>query len=106
MPPALDQGLAGGDDNVIRIWDAVTGKPLTECRGHTSKVLSLAFWQDGSRLVTASHDGTVRQWDARTGREVEPPYDRHTAEVSAAVYSPDGERVASAGASSRPAMTP
>jgi WD40 repeat protein len=40
----------------------------------------------------------VRQWDARTGRQVEPPYDRHTAEVFAAVYSPDGQRVASAGA--------
>jgi WD40 repeat protein len=49
-------------------------------------------------LLTASHDGTVRQWDAQTGSEVEPPYDRHTAEVSAAVYSPDGQRVGSAGA--------
>jgi WD40 repeat protein/predicted Ser/Thr protein kinase len=89
---------AGGDDHVIHIWDAVTGKPLTQCRGHTSKVLSIAFRQDGRRLVTGAHDGTVRQWDARTGRPVEPPYDRHTAEVLAAVYSPDGQRVASAGA--------
>jgi eukaryotic-like serine/threonine-protein kinase len=32
-----------------------------------------------------------------TGREVEPPYDRHTGDVTAAVYSPDGHRVASAG---------
>jgi WD40 repeat protein/predicted Ser/Thr protein kinase len=89
---------AAGDDHVIHIWDAATGKLLTECPGHTSKVMSIAFRQDGSRLVTASHDGTVRQWDARTGDEVEPPYDRHTAEVFAAVYSPDGRRVASAGA--------
>jgi WD40 repeat protein/tRNA A-37 threonylcarbamoyl transferase component Bud32 len=88
----------GGDDRVIYICDAGAGKQLTECRGHTSKVLSIAFRQDGSRLLTASHDGTVRQWDARTGRQVEPPYDRHTAEVLAAVYSPDGHRVASAGA--------
>jgi WD40 repeat protein len=48
--------------------------------------------------VTASFDGTVRQWDAATGREVEAPYDRHTGEVAVAVYSPDGEWVASAGA--------
>jgi WD40 repeat protein len=39
----------------------------------------------------------VRQWDAATGREVEPPYDRHSGEVAAAVYSPDGQWVASAG---------
>jgi WD40 repeat protein/predicted Ser/Thr protein kinase len=89
---------SAGDDGVVRIWDAVTGKAVTECRGHTSKVLSVAFREDGSRLVTAAHDGTVRQWDARTGRPVEPPYDRHTADVFAAVYSPDGQRVASAGA--------
>jgi WD40 repeat protein len=89
---------SGGDDRVVRIWDAASGKPPTQCRGHRSKVLFIAFRPDGSRLVTASHDGTVRQWDARTGRQVEPPYDRHTAEVFAAVYSPDGQRVASAGA--------
>ena len=39
----------------------------------------------------------MRQWDAATGREVEPPYDRHSGEVAAAVYSPDGRWVASAG---------
>jgi WD40 repeat protein/serine/threonine protein kinase len=89
---------AGGDDRVIRIWDAATGKPLTQCRGHTSKVMFIGFRQDGARLVTAGHDSTVRQWDVQTGREVEPPYDRHTAEVFAAVYSPDGQRIASAGA--------
>jgi WD40 repeat protein/predicted Ser/Thr protein kinase len=92
---------AGGDDRVIHIWDAATGKELPRCEGHTSKVLSIAFRQDrqdGLRLVTASHDGTVRQWNAQTGKQVEPPYDRHTAEVFAAVYSPDGQRVASAGA--------
>ena len=47
--------------------------------------------------MTTSSDGTVRQWDVATGREVEPPYDHHTGEVAAAVYSPDGRWVASAG---------
>jgi WD40 repeat protein len=83
---------------VVYVLDALTGKVLTRCRGHTSKILSIAFRPDGARLLSAAHDGTVRQWDAATGREVEPPYERHTAEVSAAVYSPDGQRVASGGA--------
>ena len=39
----------------------------------------------------------MRQWDSATDREVEPPYDRHSGNVTAAVYSPDGRRVASAG---------
>ena len=65
--------------------------------GTRARSLALAFSPDGSRLVTASADGTVRQWDARTGLEVEPPYDRHSAQVFSAVYSPDGQWVASAG---------
>jgi WD40 repeat protein len=39
----------------------------------------------------------VRQWDVATGREVEPPYDRHMGFVITAVYSSDGQWVASAG---------
>src|SRR5262249_46032310 len=84
-------------DRTARLWDPATGALLATCRGHISKVLSVAFRPDGARLVTTSADGTVRQWDAATGREVEPPYDRHSAEVVAAVYSPDGQWVASAG---------
>ena len=51
----------------------------------------------GARLVTTSADGTVRQWDPQTGQEVEPAYERHTGEVQTAVYSPDGQWIASAG---------
>jgi WD40 repeat protein len=61
-----------------------------EMRGHTSKVLHVPFRPDGARLLTASADGTGRQWDVTTGREVEPPYERHTGEVLAATFSPDG----------------
>jgi WD40 repeat protein/predicted Ser/Thr protein kinase len=98
LSPDGRQVACGGDDRVVPIWDTQTGEKLTECQGHSSKILSITFRGDGKQLLTASHDGTVRQWDAQTGREVEPPYDRHTAEVLAAVYSPDGQRVASAGA--------
>jgi eukaryotic-like serine/threonine-protein kinase len=47
--------------------------------------------------VTTSADGTVRQWDPATGREVEWPYERHTGEAITAAYSPDGLWVASGG---------
>ncbi len=88
---------SGGDNRVVRVWEVATGRQVAECQGLTSKVLSVAFRGDGMRLLTASHDGSVRQWDAETGREVAPAYDRHAGAVSAAVYSPDGQRVASAG---------
>ncbi len=81
---------------------------IATCRGHTSKLLSVAFRPDGARIVTTSADGAVRQWDAPLAlpagsppvmaREVEPPFDHHAAEVLVAVYSPDGESIASGGA--------
>jgi hypothetical protein len=86
---------SAGEDNTARLWDPATGALLATCQGHTSRVLSVAFRPDGARLVTTSSDGTVRQWDAGTGREVEAPYDRHSGEVAAAVYSPDGQWVQS-----------
>jgi WD40 repeat protein len=86
-----------GEDQTARLWDPGNGASLATCRGHMSKVLGVAFRGDGKRLVTTSSDGTVRQWDVATGREVEPPYERHSGEVTAAVYSPDGKSVASAG---------
>ena len=41
--------------------------------------------------------GRCASGTSATGREVEPPYDRHSGDVTAAVYSPDGRWVASAG---------
>ncbi len=87
----------GGEDGVTRLWDTSSGALLTQCRGHTLKVFSVAFRPDGLRLATTSADGTVRQWDSTTGREVEAPYDRHTGEVLTATYSSDGNRIASGG---------
>ncbi|MFO0910126.1 MAG: WD40 repeat domain-containing protein [Isosphaeraceae bacterium] len=70
---------------------------MAVCRGHTKKVLGVAFRPDGRRLATTSADGTVRQWDAATGQEVEPAYEHHLGDVTAVAYSPDGIRIASAG---------
>ncbi|KAG2073283.1 hypothetical protein BDR04DRAFT_948155, partial [Suillus decipiens] len=45
----------------VRLWDAGTGEAVGEpLRGHTSLVLSVSFSPDGTRIVTGSHDKTVR----------------------------------------------
>jgi WD40 repeat protein/serine/threonine protein kinase len=92
---------SGSEDRTARLWDAASGALLATCQGHASRILNLAFRPDGARLVTTSSDETVRQWNPATGEEVEAPYDRHTGEVAAAVYSPNGKWVASAGAIDR-----
>jgi WD40 repeat protein len=70
---------------------------LAKCSGHKGGVTSVAFHPQAKRLVTASMDGTVRQWDTETGQEVEPPFDSHSGSVTSAVYSPDGKCIASTG---------
>jgi WD40 repeat protein len=45
-------------------WDAVTGKELLTLKGHTDRVLSVAFCPDGKLLATASLDNNVKIWDA------------------------------------------
>jgi eukaryotic-like serine/threonine-protein kinase len=82
----------------VTVWDADTGRIVLELRTPMTRVRGVAFHPRGDRLVTAQFDGTVRQWDVKTGREVVPPYERHEGEVRAVTYSPDGLRVASAGA--------
>jgi hypothetical protein len=53
------------EDKTARLWDARTGQPLLECKGHTAGVTSLAFSSDGMWLATASQDNTARLWDGR-----------------------------------------
>ena len=39
-------------------------------RGHSHRVISVAFSPDGTRIVSGSTDRLVKIWDAETGAEV------------------------------------
>jgi WD40 repeat protein len=62
--------VTGSGDRTAKVWDARTGTPQLELKGHTSHVWSVAFSPDGTRIVTGSSDGTAKVWDARTGEEL------------------------------------
>ncbi len=79
----------GGQDNVVRLWDVVTGKERHQLKGHTNWVDSVTFSPDGISLASAGGDD-LRLWDVATGREV-----RVVAEGSACIaFSPDGRTLA------------
>src|SRR5262249_18801110 len=64
---------------------------------HRAEVWSLVFSPDGTRLASASDDGTARLWDVATGRPIGGPL-RHPGNprVLSAAFRPDGARIVTA----------
>ncbi len=65
-------------------------------RGHTGDINALSWSPDGARLASASHDRTVRIWDAASGT-TQDVLTGHTKWVSTVTWSPNGLRLASGG---------
>src|SRR5271166_2698492 len=82
-------------DNTARVWDAATGRAISEPMKHDNSVYSAQFSADGQRVVTASQDKTARVWDAATGRAISEPM-QHDNSVYSAQFSADGQRVVTA----------
>ncbi|KAJ9436603.1 Striatin-like protein [Diplonema papillatum] len=69
--------LTGGDDHVVRLWDArrvLKGKdrnnreePIVTFRGHTSAVLAVRAHKDD--VVAAARDGCIRVWKVPHNRD-------------------------------------
>jgi WD40 repeat protein len=76
----------------VRMWDASSGKPVTQLAQHSGAVSSVWFSPDGRQLVTKSHDGTARLWDARTGNLL-TNLPKDSKSVTTAWFSPDGKQI-------------
>jgi WD40 repeat protein len=76
------------------------GVQLAVLQGHEKKMTDASFSPDGSKVVTASDDGTARIWDAWTGAQlallkVRNPEKGHpwAQTLFTAAFSPDGTHV-------------
>ncbi|XP_021857190.1 DENN domain and WD repeat-containing protein SCD1 isoform X2 [Spinacia oleracea] len=58
--------VSGSDDQSIVIWDKHEFIPLEELKGHEAQISSVRLLS-GDRILSSSHDGTVKMWDARNG---------------------------------------
>ena len=57
---------SAGDDRSFFLWDVTSGNVIRRFQGHSQKVNSLAMNVDGTVLITASNDQTVKCWDLRS----------------------------------------
>ncbi|MFG1861072.1 caspase, EACC1-associated type [Microbispora bryophytorum] len=87
-----------GSAGIIDLWNTRTGLSYDILVGHSRSVVALQFSQDGTSLVSASRDGTVRTWRLPAGTAVagwgmaDPLY-RGVRPEKVAV-SPDGKSIA------------
>jgi WD40 repeat protein/serine/threonine protein kinase len=82
-----------GLDFDLRVWDAATGQEQKRLTGHSGRVFNLHFHKDGRYLVSAGADG-MRLWDLQTGEKKAIKGVNNA--CLRAVFSHDGERLASA----------
>ncbi|NQU45394.1 hypothetical protein HQ520_19100 [bacterium] len=55
---------------MISLWDYESEQLLREFHGHTSNVRNLRFSLNGTRLISASEDGTTRVWELNPPRAI------------------------------------
>ena len=97
--------VIAGPGNAAQVWDAETLRRVGSPLRHPARVTSAAFSPDGKRIVTASEDGSLRIFEATTGRllAVSSPdctlFDgrRRCIAAHAASFSPNGKLVLAEG---------
>ena len=93
--PAGDVVAASDSDGRIHFICAQTGEALVcPLRGHESKVRSVSWSPDGTKVASGSDDETVRIWEVATGKQLSQ-LTGHSNWVTSVSWSPDGKRLAS-----------
>lgn len=84
--------------SVVRLYDAVTGDVLRELDHGDVKVTSLTIASGSRTILTGGSDGTVRIWEAETGKVLTQFRDHKRAarQLTAVSYSPRQHAVAAA----------
>jgi WD40 repeat protein len=95
--PDMMMIATGGDSHnneFISIWDAKTGKLVTNLKGHTEGVCCLAFTLDGTTLISGSRDHSIRIWNTTTWQQI-AVLTGHTGPIFGIAISPNGRILAS-----------
>lgn len=89
---------AGGyQRNTIWIWDTNNAIPIIELSGHTDWVTGVGFDPASANLISASADGTIREWAYFASDQPLRVLREHEGPVGSVAVNRDGTRLASGG---------
>ncbi|KIK34470.1 hypothetical protein CY34DRAFT_786366 [Suillus luteus UH-Slu-Lm8-n1] len=71
--------------------------PSNTLKGHGNWIASISYFPDGQRMISGSDDKTTREWDVKTGKEIEEARDVREGSVYAVGVSKNGRWIATGG---------
>jgi len=95
--------ISGCSRGMVKVWDATSGAEVMTIsadrkewpvRGPTRYVNCVAIGADSKRIVSSRWDGTIRMWDAASGKEV-MTLNGHGGPVWSIAFSSDSKRIVS-----------
>ncbi|XP_039056942.1 flowering time control protein FY-like [Hibiscus syriacus] len=79
--------VSGRKDNLVKLWDAKTGRELCSFHGHKNTVLCVKWNQNGNWLLTAGKDQIIKLYDIRAMKEL-ASFRGHRKDVTALASHP------------------
>jgi eukaryotic-like serine/threonine-protein kinase len=94
-PDGRMAATAGMDRTPLKLWDLEGEKPVWSADHGQNGIHAVAYHPDGKQIATAGIDGTIKLWNAQTGKAI-ATWRGHGAEVIRVRYRPDGRQLGSA----------
>lgn len=95
LSPEGQRVVTRGREEQLEIWDLETNRLVASYAGHRSSLVQI--WHLGSQIVSASTDGEMRVWEARSNGSYSLLLENLQSSLHCVAVSPSGDRVAISG---------